>query len=32
MTELARTTDGEALLYAIADVLYCSPHGVPWEA
>ena len=31
-TELERTSDREALLYAIADALYCSPLGVPWEA
>jgi hypothetical protein len=22
----------EAMLYALADALYCSPLGVPWEA
>lgn len=30
--ELAATDDPEALLYAIADALTNSPHGVPWEA
>jgi hypothetical protein len=30
--ELQQTQDPEALLYALADSLYCSPHGVPWEA
>jgi hypothetical protein len=28
MRELSRTSDREALLYAIADALYCSPQGV----
>ena len=31
MMELARTSYREALLYAIADALYCSPYGVRWE-
>ena len=25
-------TDIEAALYSLADALYCSPLGVPWEA
>lgn len=28
--EIARATDKEALIYAIADTLTCSPYGVPW--
>jgi len=30
--ELRKTLDFEALLYAIADSLYASPMGVPWES
>ena len=30
--ELQRTRDYEALIYAVADPLTTSPHGVPWEA
>ncbi len=29
--ELQRRRDYEALIYAVADALTCSPHGVPWE-
>ena len=29
--ELRRHSDTEAVLYAVADALYCSPLGVPWE-
>jgi hypothetical protein len=29
--ELHDCGDHEALLYAVADALYCSPLGVPWE-
>jgi hypothetical protein len=29
--ELAAPADAEALLYALADSLYASPLGVPWE-
>lgn len=29
--ELRETGDHEALLYALADSLTCSPHGVPWK-
>lgn len=32
LEELSKTADPEACLFAIADALYCSPHGVPWEA
>ena len=32
LEELPRAEDKEACLFAIADALYCSPHGVPWEA
>jgi hypothetical protein len=30
--ELKQAKDVEALLYSVADALYCSPHGVPWES
>jgi DNA-binding transcriptional regulator YiaG len=30
--ELQDCHDYEALIYAVADALTCSPHGVPWEA
>ena len=30
--ELQRGSDPEAAVYAVADALYCSPLGVPWEA
>ena len=30
--DLATAQDKEALLYALADSLYCSPLGVPWES
>lgn len=29
--EIASATDKEALIYAIADTVTCSPYGVPWE-
>lgn len=32
LQEMRQTQDFEALLYAIADALYASPLGVPWEA
>jgi len=31
LTELRETRDYEALVFAIADTLTASPHGVPWE-
>jgi len=31
LQELRATQDYEALLFAIADALYASPSGVPWE-
>jgi hypothetical protein len=30
--ELQRTTDYEPLVFAVADALTASTHGVPWEA
>jgi hypothetical protein len=30
--ELATATDYEALIYAVAHTLTCSPYGVPWES
>ena len=30
--ELQQAEDIEALIYALADSLYCSPLGVPWES
>lgn len=29
--ELETTKDREALIYAVADSITCSPHGLPWE-
>lgn len=29
--ELKQAKDPEAVLYSLADSLYCSPLGVPWE-
>jgi hypothetical protein len=29
--ELATTQDREACLYALADAIFCSPLGLPWE-
>ncbi len=29
---LQSAEDREAAIYAVADALYCSPLGVPWEA
>jgi hypothetical protein len=29
--DLATVQDTESVIYAIADSLYCSPLGVPWE-
>ena len=29
--ELRETDDYEALLFSVADALYASPLGVPWE-
>lgn len=29
--ELCRSDDCEAILFAVADALYSSPAGVPWE-
>jgi len=29
--ELRKTQDYEAVVFAMADALYCSPSGVPWE-
>lgn len=29
--ELQQTHDHEALIYAVADALYCSPLGVTWK-
>ena len=29
--DLATVQDTESVLYAVADSLYCSPLGVPWE-
>lgn len=29
--ELRACKDPEALIYAIADTIACSPHGLPWE-
>ena len=29
--QIGKTDDYEALLFAVADTLYRSPHGVPWE-
>ena len=31
LQELRSTQDYEACLFAVADALYCSRHGVPWE-
>jgi hypothetical protein len=32
LSELPETRDYEGMLFALADALYSSPHGVPWEA
>ncbi len=29
--ELEKATDNEALIYAVAESLTLSPHGMPWE-
>lgn len=29
--ELTKCTDPEALIFAVADSITCSPHGLPWE-
>lgn len=31
MAELPKCTDPEALIFAVADSITCSPHGLPWE-
>ncbi len=31
LQEMRQTNDLEALLFAVADALYASPLGVPWE-
>jgi len=30
--DLATVQDTESVIYALADSLYCSPLGVPWES